>query len=81
MRISKSLRAAIKLSEHRAYQIAHHAEVHPNVLSALINGIIPVRENDPRVLRIAQVVGITPEQAFEAVPEDSEVVPRTRGAE
>lgn len=81
MRVSRPLRAAIKLSEHRAYQIAHRARVHPNVLSALINGIIPVRENDPRVLRIARVLGIPPDRAFEDVREDSEVTAQKGGAE
>lgn len=64
--ISETLRRAIKLHQKRHYQIAQEAGLHPSTLSKLLNGIIPVREDDPRVLRVAWVVGINPADAFES---------------
>ena len=49
----------------KQYQIARKLEMHPSALSQLLNGAIPIRENDPRVLKLAAIVGVAPEDAFE----------------
>lgn len=63
--ISKKLREAVKLSDLRAYEIAHWAEMHPSTLSKIINGIEEVKRGDPRVLKIAEVLGLKPSECFE----------------
>ncbi len=64
IRVSRRLIAAVKLSDAPAYKIAQRAEIGPSTLSRLLNGIERVRPDDPRVLAIAAVVGISPERAF-----------------
>jgi hypothetical protein len=63
-RLSEKLRAAIKLSDRRAYLIAHQAGIHPATLSKLLNGIEVPKPEDPRVLAVARVLGISPHEAF-----------------
>jgi transcriptional regulator with XRE-family HTH domain len=64
--VSREFRAALKLHALPAYRIAQRAGVNPVTLSRLINGIEPVRENDPRILAVAEVLGIDPEDVFES---------------
>jgi len=49
----------------RNYVIAHAAGLHPSTLSKLINGIELVKPGDQRVLRVAEIVGLSPEECFE----------------
>jgi hypothetical protein len=49
----------------RVYEIAARAEVRPNELSGITSGSIRVRRGDPRVDRIAAVLGLTREECFE----------------
>jgi hypothetical protein len=65
VRISQRLREAVKLAPRPAYRIAQDANLHPTVLSKLITGAESVRVADPRVLRVAEVLGIPAAQAFE----------------
>lgn len=63
--VSREFIAAVKLSSRYAYEIAHAAEMHPATLSKLLSGAEPIRPNDPRVLRVAQVLGLDPAECFE----------------
>ena len=62
--ISRKLRETIKLSNMKSYEIAHQAEMHPSTLSRIVNGIEDVMPGDLRVLRIAKVLGLSPEECF-----------------
>lgn len=64
MEVSQKFRNAVKLAPLRAYEIAHKAGLHPTTLSRIVCGIERVKPNDPRVLRIARVLGISPEKCF-----------------
>jgi hypothetical protein len=50
----------------RVYQIAAAAKVRPNELSGIAGGSIAVRHDDPRVLRVAKLLGLTPTECFAA---------------
>lgn len=63
--MSETLRRAIKLHPKRHYQIAQEAGLHPSTLSKLMNGIVPIYEDDPRVIKIARVLGLDPEDCFD----------------
>lgn len=63
--ISRKLWEMIKLSDLRAYEIAYKAGIHPTTLSRILNGIEDVRPGDQRVLRIAKVLSIKPDECFE----------------
>lgn len=65
MMVSEKLRVAVFLSKKRGYEIAHEAGLHPSMLSKILHGIEKVKPNDPRVFRVARVVGIQPEDCFE----------------
>ena len=73
MRLSTELRAAIKLAspQTKAYELAQAAGTHPSTLSGWITGAFPVRDGDPRVLKIAQLVGVAAHRAFDADPDYS----------
>jgi diphthamide synthase (EF-2-diphthine--ammonia ligase) len=68
--VSKTFRAAIKLSDRRAWQIAYEAGIHPNVLSKIMSGAIRTKKDDERVLRVAKVLGLEPAACFD--PEGKE---------
>ena len=68
VKVSKKLIVALKLSEVPAYRVAQRAGLHPAVLSRLIHGADRVRDGDPRVLAIADVLGVSAEDAFEREP-------------
>ena len=63
--ISRKLKEAIKLSDMRAYEIAHLANIHTSTLSRILNGIDLVKKGDPRAIRIGEVMGLKSEECFE----------------
>ena len=62
--ISQTFRAAVKLSELKQYEIARAAKVHHTVLSKILNGIDNAKPGDVRVLKVAKVLGLKPEDCF-----------------
>lgn len=77
--LSRHLFEAVKLSPERGYIIAQRAGISSSLLSRLLHGAERIRPQDPRVLAIAQVVGIPPERAFtRASSEDKRLERRNR---
>ncbi len=64
--ISKKLYQAVKLSSTPAYKLAHWAQLHPNTLSKILHGAIPLKTGDKRVCRIGKILGLKPEELFES---------------
>jgi transcriptional regulator with XRE-family HTH domain len=68
MTSSDTLRRAI-LAERargvRQYEIARKADLHPTVLSAIASGAIPIRATDPRIARLADVLGVSVDDCFD----------------
>jgi transcriptional regulator with XRE-family HTH domain len=60
--LSRTLRAAIKISHLRQYQLAHLVGVHPATLSAWMNGIYRISPDDARLRTLGRLVGL-PEDA------------------
>lgn len=67
--VSTKFITAVKLAPKRMYQIAWDAEIHPSTLSQICNGIVRVEPGDPRVLAVADVLGLDPRECFETVEE------------
>jgi hypothetical protein len=66
--VTKAFRLAIlhrRAEGVRMYQIARAVNVRPNELSGIFAGSIEVRRNDPRVLRVAAFLGLSPGECFE----------------
>jgi hypothetical protein len=63
--ISRDFKVALKLADKPAWKIAQSAEVDPSTLSKIITGMISVRPGDERVLRVAKVLGLSPDECFE----------------
>ena len=63
--VSSKFKNAVKLSNLRAYQVAHLSGLHPSTLSRIVCGIERVKAGDPRVLRVAKVVGVPESECFE----------------
>lgn len=63
-KISREFLIRLKLNERPAWKIARAASVHPSSLSQIISGMSPLKENDPRVLRVAAELGLNKEEAF-----------------
>jgi len=64
MKISQELYEALRLSKRNHYEIAQEVGVHPSVLSKILNGAEPLRPNDPRVVRVGRVLGISRKSLF-----------------
>ncbi len=62
--VSRQLLIELKLNEKPQYKIAMQAGIHPNMLSKLVNGAIPIRPGDERVIRVGEVLGLSPEEVF-----------------
>ena len=56
--VSEKFRATIKLCSVPAYRIAQQAQLNPTTLSKLMCGIERVKPEDPRVLKVAAVIGL-----------------------
>jgi hypothetical protein len=65
MRVSRKLRNAVRLSDLKVYEIGHLAGLHPSTVSKLIHGAELPKPGDRRVLAIAAVVGVPPEECFD----------------
>jgi transcriptional regulator with XRE-family HTH domain len=63
--LSRKFITALKLHDLPAYRIAQMAGVDSSTLSKLINGISPIKENDERIVRIATVLDISADEAFD----------------
>jgi hypothetical protein len=68
--LSQKLIHAVKLSERKAYRIAHEAGLHPSTLSSLLNGIEKVKTNDKRVIAVGRVLGISADECFQETIEE-----------
>ena len=51
----------------RQYALARLANLHPTVVSHILNGSTPIRPGDPRIKRLAAVLGLPSDQALEDV--------------
>jgi hypothetical protein len=65
---------AIKLADRPAWRIALEAGISPTVLSRLLTGYARLRPNDPRLLRVGEILGVPPEEVFARA---NEVEPKT----
>ena len=66
MMITDKLRIAVKTSPTRQYRLAHEIDVHPSVLSSWLNGIVYPRADDPRIVKLGRLVGVPPDECFNA---------------
>ncbi len=64
--ISHKLYNALKTSKTPNYKIAQAAGVHPNWISKAIHNAIKVRHGDPRLIKIGEILGLKPQEIFEA---------------
>ena len=65
--VSHRLRAAVwaKRAEGlKQFQLARAANLHPSTFSQIVCDIVPIQPGDPRVLRIAAVLGVPATEAF-----------------
>lgn len=62
--ISQKFIRKIKTAGIPAYQIAHKAEISPGVLYKIICGIDRPKPGDARVLAVAKVLRLKPEDCF-----------------
>ena len=67
MKLSRTFLIELKLNELPAYRIAQQAGVNPNTLSKLVSGILPVKADDERILRVANVLGLKKDEVFEVM--------------
>ena len=63
--VSEKLIQKIKNHKEPIFKIAVNCVVNPSSLSRIINRVETVKENDPRILRIAESLDMAPEDCFE----------------
>ena len=66
--LSQQVLIRLKLNDLPAYKIAQRAGVNPTTLSRLINGIDRVRLEDPRIIAVGEIMGLSESECFERVP-------------
>jgi transcriptional regulator with XRE-family HTH domain len=66
MQLSEKFRIALKSSPVRMYRLAQQVGLHPSTLSKFLNGIAPVKAEDPRLLRLGALLGLGADELFEA---------------
>jgi transcriptional regulator with XRE-family HTH domain len=71
MRPSRAFLVALKLGPRPAWKVAREAGVSPTTLSRLVSGYSRTRPNDPRLLAVARVLGLSADQTFAREPEES----------
>lgn len=67
MKLSREFLIRLKLGPERAYQIAQRAGVNPTTLSKAVSGITPVRPDDPRIIAVGRLLGLTDAECFESM--------------
>ena len=65
IRASREFLIRLKLNDEPIYRICQQAGVNASTLSRLINGIDSVKPGDERIIRVAEVLGLDPDEAFE----------------
>lgn len=65
MTVSQKLRAALKSSQMKSYEIANSVGLDPSPMSSLICGNARPKTGDCRVVEIERVLGIAPKGYFE----------------
>lgn len=63
--ISRKFLAEIKLHPEPAYKLAQKAGINPSVLSKLMNGYQPVKDDDKRIMAVGKLLGLSPRDCFE----------------
>ena len=67
--VSQQFLIRLKLNELPAYKLAQRAGVNPTTLSKLINGIDRVRPQDPRIIAVGEIIGLSESECFEQIEE------------
>jgi hypothetical protein len=57
------VRIAVKLSTERQYRLAQRVDLHPTTLSKWMNGAETPAPDDPRVRRLAAILGVQLDEA------------------
>jgi len=65
MRVSDKFKARVKLNDKPGYRIAQAADLDPSVLSKLLHGITRIKPNDPRVIKVGEVLGLSAQECFD----------------
>jgi hypothetical protein len=66
--ISRKFKAALKLDPRPQYRLAWQAGINPTTLSQIVTGYIKVKQNDPRILKIGELLGLWPNECIEKSP-------------
>ena len=64
--LSRRFIEAVKLHPGPHYRLALSVDLHPNTLSKLMNGHLRASPNDPRVVAIGRLLGLSAEECFES---------------
>ena len=63
--LSRRFKIEVKLNEKPAYRLAQLAGINPNDLYKLMSGISQPKPNDQRVIKVGEVVGLSPSECFQ----------------
>lgn len=67
MVVSMKFKAALKLGREPMYRVAQRAGINPNILSKLMSGIECPKPNDPRIVAVGRLLGLSPEECLDEV--------------
>ncbi len=67
MTVSQQFLIRLRLHDLPQYRIAQAAGIHPNTLSKLVHGAVPVRPDDSRLVSVGRVLGLDSDEIFAPV--------------
>ena len=66
--VSKKFKDGVKLDPRPQYKIAWQAGINPTTLSQIITGYIRPKIGDKRVIKVGEIVGLSPNECFQEDP-------------
>ena len=65
MRASQKFINAVRLSEVQNYRLAMNCNIDPPLLSKFIHHGVKIKSNDPRVIAIGKLLGLSADECFD----------------
>jgi hypothetical protein len=65
MRVSQKFINAVRLSDVQNYRLAMSCNIDPPLLSKFIHHAVKITPNDPRVVAIGKLLGLSADQCFD----------------
>lgn len=77
--VSLKFKIAVELAGRPAWKIAQQADLHPATLSKFLSDAEKVKPDNERVIRVGNLLGLSPADCFEAIGPEQFAEPHFQG--